>query len=108
MEAVCRLRRLRKNDDCAIVLFQAKIHLVLFSLLFRVRVMQSQGPGDLGHGEPPMAHDECFEKLDASGQWICGYHREPLHEKVDPSQTQNQPLITLICPRSGVPLKVLQ
>lgn len=49
---------------------------------------------------------ECYEDNDASGESICGYHREPLIEKRIPSQTQNQPMIVLICPASGRQLKV--
>lgn len=49
----------------------------------------------------------CYEDMGASGESICGYHREPLIEKRIPSPTQSQPMIVLFCPVSGRELKYI-
>ena len=51
---------------------------------------------------------ECYEDRDASGESICGYHREPLAERTIPSQTQRQPMTVLICPINGKQLRYVQ
>jgi len=50
---------------------------------------------------------ECYEDRDDYGQPICGYHVEPLTPRRIPSPTQNQPMVELVCPESGHPLRVI-
>ena len=50
---------------------------------------------------------ECYEDRNTYGQRTCGYHAELLTERRVPSQTQDRPMILLVCPVSGKQLVVL-